>query len=478
MGYKHGAYGELVPSQEQLIAYGKGTIPVYIGVAPVHRVNDYSSMVNTPILIRSLEEAKTKLGYSAADKFKDFTISAAVYAHFQNRIKPIGPIVVVNVLNPDKNKKGETKQLTLINGKGVIDDYVIVNSIKIEGKALGVHYNITASKDGKVQIESVKDGLSSPVQVAFEKIDISSINQDDIIGGYDLATDKRSGIACLESIFEELNIVPSIVSCPGFNHIPLVEKELVATCKKIGEHWDAICVTDIDPSVTTLEEAKKWKFEKGYNSNNEKVCWPMGKIGDKAIWMSILAIVRMQQTDTENNNVPYETPSNKEIDISGLIVNDKDYKINSVQANKLNEKGITTALYFGGKWVLWGPHMANFEYGVTNKPDEIFDVNIRTNIYLSNDFQLRNIDLIDKPIARNDLDAIINKEQLKLNALVADGKILYGAIEFRSKDNVKSDLVQGDFVFSTMVTNTPPGKSLTNRIQYTSKGIDTLMGRE
>lgn len=477
MAYKHGAYGEIVPSQEQIDDFGKGTIPVYVGVAPVHRVKEYSSMVNTPILIRNLEEAKIKLGYSPNDDFEKFTLSAAIYAHLQNRIKAIAPIVVINVLDPDKHKKTESKEVTLINDKAIIDENVIVKSVTIENKELDKDYSLDL-KDGKLVITNIKNSLESSFTIKYDIANLDEVTEEEIIGGYDNKTDKPKGIACIQNIYEELNVVPSIISAPGFNHISLVEKELVTTCKKIGGHWDAICVTDIDSKeAKTLEEAKKWKSEKGYNSLFEKTLWPKAKIGDKVIWLSILAIVRMQQTDAENNNIPYETPSNKQIDITGLVLDDgSEYKINAERANRLNEKGITTALYFGGKWVLWGPHMANFEYGATNKAEELFDVNIRTNIYLSNDYQVRNVDTIDKPMSRNDVDALLNTEQMRINSLVAEGKLLYGSVDFITADNPKSDLLQGDFSFRTAVTNTPPAKSITNRIQYTSKGIENLIG--
>ena len=157
----------------------------------------------------------------------------------------------------------------------------------------------------------------------------------------------------------------------------------------------------------------------------------MGKMQGKNVFMSILAIVRTQQTDVKNGGVPCETPSNKAIDITGLVTDSGEpVKLTIEIANKLNSKGITTALFYGGKWVLWGPHMSNFEHGETNKPEEIFDVNRRMDIYLNNDFKKRNADKIDSPMPRNDIDALINTEQIRLNALVSEGKLLFGSISF------------------------------------------------
>ena len=205
----------------------------------------------------------------------------------------------------------------------------------------------------------------------------------------------------------------------------------------------------------------------------------MGKMQGKNVFMSVLAIVRTQQTDVKNGGVPCETPSNKVIDITGLVTDTGEpVKLTIEIANKLNSKGITSALFYGGKWVLWGPHMSNFEHGETNKPEEMFDVNRRMDIYLNNDFKKRNADKIDSPMTRNDIDALINTEQIRLNSLVSEGKLLFGSISFRSSNNTVSDLMQGNFVFDTVTTATIPAKSLTQKIQYSSQGIKDMMGGE
>ncbi|EJO5349072.1 hypothetical protein NRP93_003224 [Clostridium botulinum] len=479
MPYKHGAYGELVETTQQISTLNQGTIPFYVGTAPVHRLKDFSNAINKPILINNLDEAKTKIGYSDLDNFEKFTLSASVYAHFKNKLQPIGPIVVVNVLNPLENSKSDSEEIILINKIGYIAKDALISSVTVDTFKKDVDFILEYTPEGKIKFTAINDSITSPVTVNFNVADISMVSEKEIIGAYDPNTDKRTGLNNINIAYEELGVVPSVISAPGFNHKPNVEKALVEATKNIGGHWDAICVTDIDPTADTLEEAKKWKKENKYDNEREKVCWPFGEMNGKKMWMSILAIVRMQQTDFKNTGIPYESSSNKQLDITNLLIGDNPVKFNQEQGNKLNEKGITTAIYSGGKWVLWGPHMGNYEYGVTEiSPSnfgKIFDINIRTNIYLSNDFQLRNAGLVDAPIARNDIDGIMNIEQIRLDALKSEGKILYGKIEFIPENNQINDLVQGNFVFNTAVTNTPPGKSLTNRIQYTSTGINTLL---
>ena len=78
----------------------------------------------------------------------------------------------------------------------------------------------------------------------------------------------------------------------------------------------------------------------------------------------------------------------------------------------------------------------------------------------------------------DDVDALIVSEQTILNSYITAGQLLYGEISFNNKNNARSDMIQGDFTFDTLVTNTPPAKSITQRVKSTSKGIENLYTEE
>ena len=96
--YKHGAFAEIMATKDFIPSKDVGTLPVYFGTLPIHQKMNYEGLVNKPILISSFKEAQTKVGYS--DHWEDFTLCEAIYAHFKNNIKPIGPIILINVLDP------------------------------------------------------------------------------------------------------------------------------------------------------------------------------------------------------------------------------------------------------------------------------------------------------------------------------------------------------------------------------------------
>lgn len=406
--YKHGVYGERAPSLDSLPPSGVGTLPVYIGTAPVDQLEDSAAAVNVPILVSSFDEAKAKLGYS--DDWEKYTLCEVMDAHFRNRIQPIGPIVLINVFDPSQH-------------------------------------------------ESIEDVTSA-----------------DVIGSN--SGGKRIGIEVVDLVYQTHNMIPTILAAPGWSQIKTVKEALCTKANKINGHWDATVVADIDSkTATTLSAAKTWKETNGYTDRIMKVGWPMGQIAGKLYHASTLISVRMQQTDYANDNVPYVSPSNKQVDIAGTVLaSGEPIDIDEVQANELNAAGITTFNFRSGIWVLWGPHNANYEYGKDIDTDDVFDANIRMAMYLTNSFQARYMSDIDGPLNRSTVDTILNDAGIWLDSLVAEGKLLYASIAFNETSNPTSSIVEGDFTFDIRNTYTPVAKSLTFRVRYTTEGISTLFG--
>lgn len=473
--YKHGVYGEYIPSNEKIDTTGD-TVPIYIGVAPVHRVMDMKNTINTPILINNSEEAKRLIGYSLEDDFDKHTLSAAVFAHFSNSIKPIGPIILINVLDPNEHKSTTTKQLTPIKNRIILEEDTIISSVSIEDKELGVDFELEQDvSNGKINIIFLKD-ISEELNVTYSSSD-ALVTNNELIGSYNQDTGETKGVYCIHDVYEKLKIIPNTLCVPKHGKEIDIRNTLLRISKNISGQWDSVIYTDLDLDLLDHSKAIKLKEDKAFKSIDEKLCWPMGSMQGRKMFMSVLALVATQQTDVKNGGAPSESPSNKAIDITGLVNKDGNKVYTNITlANKLNANGITTALYYGGKWVLWGPHMSNFIHGETLKPEEIFDVNRRMAIYLNNNFKKRNAENVDVSMNRNDIDSILNNEQIILNSLVSEGKLSYGKIEFIETSNSDSDLKQGNFVFDTLAKSTTPAKSLTQRVQYSSQDTSKLFG--
>ena len=166
--YLYGAYGHIGETVAQS-AVQAGTTPVYIGTAPVNLVRGFgeAGIINAPIKITSLVDAQKKIGYSS--DWGTFTLCEAVYAHFNNTLGNIGPIYVINVLDPSAGKHRKeaatTKALTFTGGRAA--EELIVHSIttgasnEIEqatkmARALITRYGMTEDFD-MVALETVNN---------------------------------------------------------------------------------------------------------------------------------------------------------------------------------------------------------------------------------------------------------------------------------------------------------------------------------
>ncbi|RII32888.1 phage tail sheath protein [Clostridium chromiireducens] len=470
------------PTQD-LTDVSAGTLPVYFGRLPVHQLTDYSGKVNKPIIVSSFTDAVSKVGYNDSN-WKDFDLCEAIYAHFKNSIQIIGPIVLVNVLDPDTMKNaGKTASVTFTNYQAtIINDKIILKSIAITGKVLGTDFSVAYSGDGtSVIITDLKGAFTAAVTVSFDEVNPSAVTKTQIIGGTNATTGAKTGISVVDLVYQTENLVPTILDSPGWSHIAEVDAALKSASQLINGHWYAWVNSNLvtDTNADTISEAKAWKTANAYTSNCEAPAWPCAKNGSRIFHLSTLATVTMQWVDYQNDDIPYETPSNKQIDITGLCLADgTDITFDKLQANDLNSKGIRTAIYWGGQWVLWGAHTGAYEYGKTMDARDKFDSSIRMMHYLLNNFQLTYGIEVDKPMSRSRIDTIINNYQEKLDSLISEGKMLYGLIQFTERSNPTSDLIEGDFDFDIATTTTPPGKSINAKLQYTTKGISVLFGGE
>lgn len=476
MVYKHGVYGSLAQSTDTLPPSGVGTLPVYIGTAPVQQLANPAAAVNVPIVINTFDDAVAKIGYS--DDWETFTLCEPVYAHFKNRVQPIGPIIVINVLDPAVHSNVSTKSITSLNGVGYISEPAVLSTIAITGKSRGTDFEVTYLPDGRVKIYALPTKtLDNPVSVTYNKVDIAEVTEADVIGGN--ISGVRTGISVTDLIYQTLNQVPTILAAPGWSHRKLVKEALITRGTKINGHWDAIVLADVPSSeeTDTIAEAIAWKEANGYTDTPLKVAWPKGSMAGRTFWGSTLMGVRIQQTDYANDNVPFESPSNKQVDISSTVLEDgSTVSFDELQANELNAAGITTFNFRDGVWVLWGPHNANYIYGVDVDPENVFDASIRMLRYLTNSFQQRYGRDVDDPLNRSKVDTILNDSGMWLNGLIADGKLISGAIAFNETSNPTSSIVEGDFIFDILTTTTPVAKSLTFRVRYTTEGLIALYG--
>lgn len=483
--YKHGTYGEFADSIGK-VGTQSGTVAVYVDTAPVNLIRGFADYVNNPVKLSDFGAAKRYMGYS--DNWNAFGLCEPIHVHLDNAAGNCGPIVVINVLDPMRHKKVEDTavNLSFVGGRAVItSDTIIIDSLKLPDKIEGTDYTVDYDfTKGQLIINAINDAISGNVEATFSEVDPAQVTKEDIIGGV-TAAGVYSGLGCVGLVYQELNLIPNLILSPNWSHIPEVYEALIKAGTKINGHWDAFVYADIPledgaNKVDTIEAAIQWKDEKGYISERSKVFWPRSKDTTGRVYhVSVLAAWRSMLVDANNYGMPMETCSNKSVPVSKHFfgADSVNRGFDQQRANELNAAGITTSVYWGGQWVLWGPHTAAYRFGAITDNRNIFDNSIRMMMFVTNDFQQEWAFDIDSPMTRAKADTIRNREQEKADARAAMGAFIgKPVVRFDESENTTADLVEGNFIWDFEGTPTPPWKSGTLRVAYTTDGFNSYFG--
>ncbi len=484
--YLHGAYGQINDAGNRVADIGQQAI-VYIGTAPVNQVEGGANYVNRPVLIQNIAEAKKFFGYS--DDWAAFTLCEAMYTHLQN--KAVGPIVLINVLDPAVHKAAEktTKSVTPVNGKATVADaeLAIVDTLVVKSgsttKTKGTDYSVSYNPGTKdLTIAELTAGAlgTTALTIEYFAADPAAVTTAQVVGQTDgLGT--NTGIYAVKSVYQATGKIPAFLAAPGFSSIPEVNTALCNLAQKINKHWDAYVFADL-PLVNgstpiTLATAVTFKNANGYNRENETVYFPMVTGTDgRNYHISTLAAANFQELLLGQDGIPFRSASNTACPIiSNLYLGDTftgvvdDELINDY----LNKNGIASACFVGGRWAIWGAHSADYSQAADRDIISVAETNRMMLFYVSNDFQARRPLDVDRPMTANDLETIAAEEQARLDALVKIGALLYGEVTLNATAMTDADIINGDFSFTFNITTTPLAKSLTALVNWTDIGFVT-----
>lgn len=259
------------------------SLAAYIGTAPVNLIRGYADHGSRQYADQAHRHGRrqSKLGY--AQNWADFTLCEAFAQHFDNTVGNVGPIYVVNVLDPDVHKDAEktTKTLTFKNNRTEFESSdIILDTFAIADKAEGVDYSLGYNfTKGTVVVQLLKDLESDSLECTYNTVDASAVESDDIIG-QETADGQYTGLHAMSLLYQYHNAVLNILAAPGWSHIPEVYKAMVSTVQKLNGHWDGFVNADIplvdseSQKIDTIAKAQKWAEDNGYNSERSKVYWP------------------------------------------------------------------------------------------------------------------------------------------------------------------------------------------------------------
>lgn len=471
MAYMHGVYTREVPTSIIPAVNSAAGLPVIFGTAPVHLATDRAD-VNKPVLCYSYAEAVQQFGYSK--DWKNYTLCEAIYSQFA--LYNIAPVVLVNVLDPATHKTSVSDdEVTLTDKVAVVAAPVLVETLKVKkasaGQPLkeGVDYEQAHDDDGNLVITALDGGelaAATNVFLDYDKVDPTAVDADDIIGGIDATTGASKGMETLNQVFPLFGLVPGMVLAPGWSDDVEVAAVMKAKASNINGVFQAIELCDV-PTDTCKKytDVSKWKNDNNYVGNDQAILWPMVKLGDDIYHMSTHAMGVMGQVDASNDDIPFESPSNKAMQINGLCLADGTEVILGLeQANYLNGQGVITGLNFIGGWKLWGNRTGCYPSN-TDPKDAWLCVRRMFNWHKQTFIQTYWAK-VDKPVTKRLIQAVIDSEGIRLNGLVAVEALLGGRIEFREDENPTTDLMDGTIKFHTYLTPPVPAREFQNIIEF------------
>lgn len=444
-----------------------------VGTAPVHMVG---GKVNEVIMASTYAEAVAALGYS--DDWKKYGLCEEIYTAFQ--LYKISPVFFVNVLDPTKHKKAVVAtDFTVSDNQVILPLEAIADSVEVTGKTLGTDYD-TFYNDTNCVVEFLED-TTGTVKVAYNAIEPSMVTEDDIVGGYSVATHKTTGLELIDSVFPKYTTVPDLILCPNWSQNSEVAAVMAAKAENINGIFEADAVLDIDTTdesgVTYYTEVPAWKKAKNFMKKMEIVCFPKVALGDKIFNYSTQlagSISAVDNTEDFGGGTPCESASNKSLQADRMVLADgSEVVLDLQQANYLNDNGVVTALNFYNGFVSWGDYTACFP--ANTDPADYFYCISRMFKWVAKSVILSYWSYIDRKMTRRLLDAILQGMNDWLNSLTADEKILGGRVELREDENSTTALMAGKAKFHIYLTPPSPLTQLEFVLEYDLSYLEAML---
>ena len=475
MAYNHGVRVLENPTSVTAPITGTAGLQVVFGAAPVNLAEDPYACTNVPILANTFAEAAAAVGYS--DDFSDYNICEAIDASF--RVAGVGPIVFINVLDPTTHIKDlEEQQLIVTDGqvtveaKGILADKLVVQH---NGSTLtkDEDYIITFDDNGYCVITflavlTAASGASVVyVTVSGKVLDPSAINAQTIIGGINSSTGEETGLEVVRQVFPRLGLTPGLIISPGWSADANVAAAMAAKCEGINGVFRCECIVDLDCSATGARkytDVKDVKNASAMVNKHEDVMWPCARIGSKIYHGSAIKGAYTAFTDAQNDDVPFISPSNIPVAISGICLEDgTEVILDEQQANIVNSYGVSTFNNFSG-WTLWGNRTA--AYPGSTDPKDMWFCCRRFFSWWGNTFILSYHERVDDPANFRLIEAVVDDENVRGNSLAAQGRCAGAYIEFREEDNTVDDILNGQLQFYQHLAPFTPAEDILNVLEF------------
>ena len=382
---------------------------------------------------------------------------------------------------------GMSDYVTFSGSLAYYDIPVIEESVTLSGGAdgspqysFGTDYEAAFDDDGYLVISSLKDGsgnykvpTGSAIQFSAQKLNPAAVTANDVVGGVDVSGNK-SGFELVDECFPRFRIVPGLLLAPGFSSNVTLAAVMAAKAANINQEFTAVAIIDAPTdSITQYSAVPAWKNDNNIVDPLQIVCWPMVALDGVAYHLSTQLAGVIAITDSENDDVPYVSPSNHNIKATSTILADgSEVWVAPDTGAYLNGQGVVTALNFIGGWKAWGNRTACYPSN-TDAKDAFISVK-RMFSWIGNTLVQTFWGQVDAPLNRRLIDTIVDSANLWLNGLEARQYIIGGRVEFNADENPAQDLLDGIARFHVYVTPASPAREIDFILEYDPAYLENL----
>jgi uncharacterized protein len=484
--YKHGVTWRDVPTSIVSPITADSGIPVAVGVAPIF-LSDSPAPLNVPRIYYTFEEAVAEMGFSYA--FHTYPLCEVMYDYFV--LFNVGPIILINPFDPnafpgtpvtDSPHQFTTDSISI--GPDIMQSTVLVkDSAGAITYVKDTDYVLSFDASGNLIVTRMPTAVggaipaNAQVLISYTPTDASTVTKDLIIGGVDPVTGKGTGIQAIDDVFPSLSVIPGILLTPGWAQVPEVANVLASKADNINGCFRCTAYVDVDSeAVLKPMDVNAWKNTNNYVDHRLIVCWPRVAIDDRTSWLSTQAAALTEWVDQSNDDIPVESPSNKNLKMNKTIAGPIDAPVDIFfgkgSADMLNGQGIVTAINWIGGWKLWGNNTST--YPSTSDPKDRWISVRRMTDWLGNTIVLTVYQFVDKPGNRRLIDAVIDSLNIWLNSLVSSGDSLGARVEFRQDENSDTELLSGHYTFHVYEAFPTPAEWIEFLIEFDITYLDAL----
>ncbi|MDL2329088.1 hypothetical protein LJC71_04960 [Desulfosarcina sp. OttesenSCG-928-A07] len=301
---------------------------------------------------------------------------------------------------------------------------------------------------------------------------VSGVTSQNIIGGIDGPTLRKTGLELISEVFPRFRMVPGQILAPGFSGDAEVAVAIGAKCENINGHFRATGIIDIPKDVQNYTEAPAWIVDKNLTDENLIAFLGQPKVGDALHWGSTHLAGVTALRDASSGGVPYWSPSNNRMICNGLVHNESELALGPEVAQWLNGNGIVTGLNWIGGMVAWGNRTAAYP-GITDVKDTFIPIRRMFN-WIANTIVLTYWQKLDSPMNRRMVNSIVDSINVWLNGLTAREYILGGRLMFLEGENPTTDMMDGKLRFHLYLCTPPPAEDIEFILEYDPNYFETL----